>query len=602
MNNTPRAAYGGAGANMNKTSKICNILIYCYHEDMIKIFLVSDREDVIKRYEGLCYKNSFTFGASSDISIIEEILNGEKFDLILLDNEIKTLNPKNLLKNIKSASENRVIILLTESAEIDKELLKSISAIITKDFDDNLILSTLTINLRMQKSLHKLANTNKDLADSLYRLNTLYNTSSQFAGTLDKEKLIEYMIEGLDKSLSFSLTCTLSFCMGETPVLILNSLYEISDELLDAIKLRTVLNYKSLFKNAEKTPYEVDENNLKVIKYVKYPANKFNFTLFQFDNMFAPIALGENFYGCIEIFKENHFTSEDAKCFQTIAQQVSLPLKSATLYQEIIETNKKLEKLEKLKSEFISIVSHELRTPLTSIKNSIDILLSGRCGEKTPSAEKFLTMAKQNVTRLSGIINDLLDISKIEAGKMDFHFKPVEIHTVIDYVKSALSELAKEKSLTIVTDEKTDLPEISADSQRLEQVLTNLLSNAIKFTPEGKKITIRSDLKNSEELKYHPCFADDMKRLKGDYIVVSVEDEGIGIDENELLHVFDKFAQIENSLSRKVGGSGLGLPIAKQLLDAHKGAIWCESELNKGSKFYFALPVENSAVKERELV
>ena len=450
----------------------------------------------------------------------------------------------------------------------------------------------------MKGSLQKLANTNKDLAASLYRQNTLYNISSQFAGTLDKAQLLEFMIEGLDKALSFSLTCTLSFCTEEKPVLILNSLYEISEELLNAIKLRTILNYRALF-DGKQAPYEIDENTLKVIKHVKYPASRFNFTLFQFDNMFAPIALGENFYGCVEIFKEAHFTAEDAKCFQTIAQQVSLPLKNATLYQEIIETNKKLERLEKLKSEFISIVSHELRTPLTSIKNSLDILLTGKCGEVTQAGEKFLTMAKRKVTRLSGIINDLLDISKIEAGKMDFDFKPVQLNMVIDYVKSALSGLAKEKSLEVSVEEFGILPEVTADAQRLEQVLTNLLSNAIKFTPEGKQIRIKSELLNAEDLKYPPCFEDAMKNLKGNYIVVSVEDEGIGIAENELLHAFDKFAQIENSLSRKVGGSGLGLPIAKQLIEAHKGAIWCESVLNKGSKFYFALPVELSQV-ERE--
>ncbi len=564
---------------------------------MANIFLITDRDSVVKKYEKLCLENSHIFSNSADISIIEDMLNSENYDLVLIDNKIKFSSAISVIKKIKSIKDNIIIILLIEKDIFDKDISKNINGFITEDFDEDLILTTLNINLRMRNSLQKLSDTNKDLADSLYRLNTLYNTSSQFAGTLDKEKLIDYMIEGLDKSLSFSLTCTLSFCNYNEPVLILNSLYEISDELMNAIKLRTVLNYKSLFEG-KNIPYNIDENSLKVIKYVKYPANRFNFTLFQFDNMFAPIALGENFYGCIEIFKEKHFTSEDAKCFQTIAQQVSLPLKSATLYQEIIETNKKLEKLEKLKSEFISIVSHELRTPLTSIKNSIDILLSGRCGENSQSAEKFLSMAKQNVSRLSGIINDLLDISKIEAGKMDFHFKPVNIHSVVDYVKSALSGLAKEKNIEILVNETADLPEIMADSQRLEQVLTNLLSNAIKFTPDGKKITISTEFKNTSQIQYHPCFFDDMKKLSGDYIIVSVEDEGIGIAENELLHVFDKFAQIENSLSRKVGGSGLGLPIAKQLLEAHKGAIWCDSELNKGSKFHFALPIASSAVKE----
>ena len=567
---------------------------------MAKVFLISDRDYVIKKFNELCCNNSYSLSYSADTEIVEEILSGDVFDLIIFDNEISTLPPAAFIKKIKAIRDNSVIILLKDKKEVDKDVIKSINAIITSDFDDNLILSTLSINLRVKNSLQKLSNTNKDLADSLYRLNALYSTSSQFAGTLDKEKLIEYMIEGLDKSLSFSLTCTLSFCSGNSPVLIINSLYELSDELIDAIKLRSIINYKSLFEN-KSIPFEIDENDLQVIKTVKYPASRFNFSLFQFDNMFAPIALGENFYGCIEIFKENHFTSEDAKCFQTIAQQVSLPLKSATLYQEIIDTNKKLEKLEKLKSEFISIVSHELRTPLTSIKNSIDILLSGRCGENTPSKDKFLNMAKQNVTRLSGIINDLLDISKIEAGKMDFHFRPVNINSVVDYVKNALSGLAKEKNIEIISSDNLSLPEIMADSQRLEQVLTNLLSNAIKFTPDNKTIKIHTSVKNISEIQYPECFSNDMQKLKGDYILVSVEDEGIGIEENELLHVFDKFAQIENSLSRKVGGSGLGLPIAKQLLEAHSGAIWCESEVNKGSKFYFVLPLEHSASKEKAL-
>ena len=234
--------------------------------------------------------------------------------------------------------------------------------------------------------------------------------------------------------------------------------------------------------------------------------------------MFAPISLGENFFGCIEIFKETSFTSEDATCFQTIAQQVSLPLKSATLYQEIIETNAKLERLERLKSEFISIVSHELRTPLTSIKNSLDILMSGRCGEITPASEKFLAMAMRNVQRLSGIINDLLDLSKIEAGKMDFHFAPTNINTVINYVKSALSEVAKTKGLNLVTEEYQKIPDITADSRRLEQVLTNLVSNAIKFTPEGKTITISSRLVNADDIKVNEYFKDSIQNLSGEYM------------------------------------------------------------------------------------
>ena len=555
---------------------------------MIKILLISENQTEITRFQNIFKKNSYSFEVMSDESLITDFISVDTPDIIIIDSQAP--NIKNINKKIKSICENTIVIFSLATNNIEKDLIKFANAFITSEMSEELISSTISVNLRMKNSLEMLSNSNKDLADSLYRLNALYGTSSQFAGTLDKAKLIKYMVEGMDKALSFSLTCTLSLCTEEEPVLILNSLYELSDELITAIKLRTILNYNSIFEG-KKAPFKLDIDTLKVEKHIKYPASRFTFTLFQYDNMFSQISLGDNIFGCIEIFKETSFTPEDATCFQTIAQQVALPLKSATLYQELIETNQKLERLERLKSEFISIVSHELRTPLTSIKNSLDILMSGRCGEITPATEKFLNMAMRNVQRLSGIINDLLDLSKIEAGKMDFHFAPTDINTVINYVKSALSEVAKSKGLKLITNEADNLPEILADSQRLEQVLTNLVSNAIKFTPDGKSITISSRVVKAADIKINENFKDIIKNLTGDYVEVSVEDEGIGIESKNLLHAFDKFAQIENSLSRKAGGTGLGLPIAKQLLDAHKGAIWCDSELNKGSKFYFVIPV-----------
>lgn len=558
---------------------------------MIKTLLVSDNKSQTEKFQSIFNKNSYDFSIMTDETLIYDYISAETPDIIIIDEEYK--NTKTLNKKIKSICENTIIIFLISDNKVDKDLIKYANAFFTNDMSEDLILSTLNINLRMKSSLDMLSNSNKDLADSLYRLNALYSTSSQFAGTLDKSKLIQYMIEGMDKALSFSLTCTLSLCTEEKPVLLINSLYELSEELITALKLRVILNYNSLFEG-KTLPADITLDNLKVIKQIKYPASRFTFTLFQYDNMFAPISLGDNFFGCIEIFKETAFTAEDSTCFQTIAQQVSLPLKSATLYQELIETNHKLEKLERLKSEFISIVSHELRTPLTSIKNSLDILMSGRCGEITQAADKFLSMAMRNVQRLSGIINDLLDLSKIEAGKMDFNFAPTNINTVIGYVKSALSEVAKTKGLNLITSEAENLPDITADAQRLEQVLTNLVSNAIKFTPENKTIKISSSLVNSKDIKINEYFKDSIKLKEGDYIEVCVEDEGIGIAEKDLLHAFDKFAQIENSLSRKAGGTGLGLPIAKQLLEAHRGAIWCDSELHKGSKFYFVIPVSTN--------
>lgn len=523
----------------------------------------------------------------SDPSYVIDLLNVEPPEIIIADADFP--ETKKFVKNIKSLFENTFVVAFFTD-KTDKELLKYSNGIITMNFSDEVIASTIEICLRNKKSQENLYHTNKNLASSLYREKVLYDTSSKFAGTLDNEKLIDIMIEGMDKALSFSLTCTLSFCNPQEPVLLLNSLYEISDELLSAIKLRTILNYKTLFEG-KKVPYEIDTDSLKVIKKVKNPSSRFNFMLFQYDNMLASISQGDEFYGCVEIFKEVLFTTDDSTCFQTLARQVSLPLKSATLYREIKETNVKLERLEKIKSDFISIVSHELRTPLTSIKNSVDIVLSGKAGELTPNADKFLSMSKRNISRLSEIINDLLDISKIEAGKMDFKFEALDINSVIENVRASLAGLAKEKDLTLDADCAANLPKINGDAKRLEQVLTNLVSNAIKFTESGKAITITSRVYNAIDINRNNQFREELEKLSGDYVLVSVKDEGIGIAENDILRAFDKFAQIENSLSRKVGGTGLGLPIAKQLLEKHNGMIWCESELGKGSEFIFALPV-----------
>ena len=563
---------------------------------MGNILLISENDEIFNKYKKLLDNNIYNFNSCCTPTSIFDLIEISPIDIVLIDEFTENLNLLLTIKRIKSKQDNAQILLLSNGENLDEEISKLISGYILKNYSDELILSTINSHLKTKEKLDVLSGKNKDLADSLYRLNVLYNTSSQFAGTLDTKELLNYMIEGLDKSLSFDLTCTISFGFEQEPVLIINSLYDISEEIMSALKLRAILNYKSLFENSQ-APFEIDDKNLKIIKNIKNPNNKFTFTIFQFDNMFAPIDLGDNFFGCIEIFKENPFTTDDATYFQTIVQQVSLPLKSAGLYKEIIHKNEELEKLERVKSEFISIVSHELRTPLTPIKNALSILASGRCGHLEENAIKFVDMAKRNVENLTNIINDILDINKIEAGKMDFNYKLMNIHSVIENVRANFDCVAKEHEIIYNTQEQDNLPDIYADSQRLGQVLTNLVSNAIKFTPKGKNITIKSELKNSNDIYKNPHFENELKSLDGNYIVVSVVDEGIGIKESDLLKAFDKFTQIENSLSRKVGGTGLGLPIAKQLIKAHKGTIWCDSEENKGSSFHFALPIATESIE-----
>ena len=523
-----------------------------------------------------------------DETMILDILKVEEPDIVIIDGDIDNLDLKPICRKIRSFPV--IVLMILGEKEHNKDVMHNVNLFIKMPIDEKLLTATIESSLRTRQSLLKMTKSNQELAASLYQLNVLYNTSSQLAGTLDKDKLVKVMIEGIEKSLNYELSCTLIFRSEREPVLIIHSLYRISDRLLEALKLRAILSYKSLLSDP---PYDIKIGNLKIEKNIKHNIQEYDFSVLRFDNLFSPIMLNDEFFGFTEVYREKPFSTEDATVFQTLVQQVTIPLQSASFTQELKTTNLKLQKLERLKSEFISIVSHELRTPLTAIKNAMDIILSGKAGEMTENIEKFVSMGKRNAIRLSGIINDLLDISKIEAGKMDFKFELMHVEPVIEYVKNNLSEVANEKNLKIVFKSSGEDVEVYADSNRLEQVLTNLVSNAIKFTPEAGEIEITSKVINARELQYDICFEDDIKKLQGNYLQVCVEDHGIGIERKDLNHVFDKFAQIENSLSRKVGGSGLGLPIARQLMEAHNGAIWCDSEINKGSRFYFVIPIAN---------
>lgn len=557
---------------------------------MAKVLLVSNNKEYEEDIKSILTGHELI--TSPDELLILDILKVENPDIIIFDCDIDSIDMKSIYRQIKEF--NVVSILILNEKPVSKDILAHANMFISVPFSPTVLKASINSCLKTKKSLIKLAKSNKELAGSLYQLNVLYTTTSQLSGSLDKERLITIMNEGIEKSLNYSLLCTLTFKTPNEPVLLIDSVYNPSDRLIESLKLRAVMNYKS---RESATNFNIDVNDIVVEKKVKYAITDYDFEVLNFDNLLSFIDVNDECHGFTEIFRESDFTLEDSTCFQTIVQQVSLPLKSAILYQEIIDANKKLAKLERLKSEFISIVSHELRTPLTTIKNSLDIITSGKTGELSENSLKFVNMAKRNVVRLSGIINDLLDISKIEAGKLDFKYNVCEITPVVEYVKNNLQSVAKDKDIQIVFDSGVESVDIYADANRLEQVLTNLVSNAVKFTPNGGNIKISTRLINANDIVVADCFKSDIAKLKGDYVQVCVSDEGIGIEKENLKQVFDKFEQIENSLSREVGGSGLGLAIAKQLIESHNGFIWCDSELNKGSDFYFVVPVCSEEVK-----
>ncbi len=554
---------------------------------MAKVVLISEDEKLIEEISEITASSGFDIYVIDSIEEAEENIASDNTDIVIFDEERPEII--NFLRNLKLQLQTKDIrsILILGRENNNYDYLKYTNNYITKPINEKILLSVLNSCLQLRETLRILSKNNNDLAKSLYQLNVLYTTGTQLAGSLDKTKLIEITTDGLDQSLSLSLSYALILNEVNDIKLIIKSLFPISERLENAIKLRALINYKNLFSINPKI------DDIEVIKYNKDQYGEYDLNVFGFDNLFAPINIKNKFYGIIEVFRESDFMQDDTKCFTTLVKQVSLPLESAILYEEIKDTNIKLEKLERLKSEFISIVSHELRTPLTSINSALDIILKGTTGEINDATEKFLNLAKRNVTRLSAIIYDLLDLSKIEAGKMEFRFEKTNINLPVELVKNTLESLAKEQNITIKTELDNNLDFVYIDTQRMEQVITNLVSNAIKFTRENGTIEIKTRKIKAEDIKNNSFFVKIPSKLSKEYVEISVKDNGIGIAKENWNKVFEQFKQIENSLSRKVGGSGLGLPIAKRLMDAHKGFIWLDSELNKGTTFYLAIPIMN---------
>ena len=245
---------------------------------------------------------------------------------------------------------------------------------------------------------------------------------------------------------------------------------------------------------------------------------------------------------------------------------------------QLEKANRELRRIDGMKSEFVSVASHELRTPLAAIKNAVQLVLKETAGKINENQAKFLSMAERNINRLTNILNNLLNLSKIESGKIELKFEDIGLKELIELTASSLRPHADGKAIKIDLEINEQLPKVYGDPEKIEQILTNLIGNAIKFTPEGGRILITAQ-----------PFTRDGKGGPGDSVAVSVKDTGIGIPPEHLDAIFEKFHQVESSLQRSVSGTGLGLAITKGLVEAHQGKIWVESEVGKGSTFTFTL-------------
>ena len=270
------------------------------------------------------------------------------------------------------------------------------------------------------------------------------------------------------------------------------------------------------------------------------------------------------------------FSNNEIDLLKTFADQAVIAIENVRLFNEIQEKNLQLEIAGKHKSEFLANMSHELRTPLNAIIGFSEVLLERMFGEMNEKQEDYLKDIHSSGQHLLSLINDILDLAKVEAGRMELNLSIFHLPTAIDNALTLIRERALRHSITLTAEIDPQLGELNADERKLKQILLNLLSNAVKFTPEGGRITVGA-------------------RLTGDLVEIAVTDTGIGIAPKDHAAVFEEFRQVGTDYTRKAEGTGLGLALTRRLVELHGGAMRLESEPGKGSTFAFTLPLHSAA-------
>jgi diguanylate cyclase (GGDEF)-like protein len=275
------------------------------------------------------------------------------------------------------------------------------------------------------------------------------------------------------------------------------------------------------------------------------------------------------------------FSEDDLELLTALANEASIAVYNARLYQELLGANERLEELDRLKSDFVANVSHELGTPLATCRYFTSLMLRQASGPINQQQKEYLQLMDSNIERLTRLINNLLSLSRIEAGRFELRRTLVNTPKLFgDVVRTFEGPLA-EKEITVKNQIPQDLPEVYVDAERIIEVITNLLGNAVKFCPKNSKITFEA-----ETISKQAATGQERK-----YLRFSIADTGKGIAKEDLEKIFEKFEQATNDLPQRERGTGLGLAISREIVKLHKGEIWAQSELGKGSTFFFTLPI-----------
>jgi signal transduction histidine kinase len=351
----------------------------------------------------------------------------------------------------------------------------------------------------------------------------------------------------------------------------LRATYGMDQELIDALTQRHIdlddPNIAEVF--AQREPTQVADLREEPASELNNIALRAGFRA----RMVAPLLRGEDMVGMLVVRRRTpgEFAKNTVDIIKTFAAQSALAVQNARLFREIEDKSRELAEASQHKSQFLANMSHELRTPLNAILGYTELMADGAYGEPSEKMLGILQRLEANGRHLLGLINDVLDLSKIEAGQLELELSDYSVQDIAQTVRSTLEPLATDKKLAFKIEMASELPPGRGDGRRLTQVLINLVGNAIKFTDAGE-VAIKAEANNGS-------------------FRVSVRDTGPGISAADQAKLFQEFQQADNAITKKKGGTGLGLAISKRIIEMHGGRIWVESQPGQGSTFAFTLPV-----------
>ncbi|MBF0619540.1 MAG: GAF domain-containing protein [Candidatus Omnitrophica bacterium] len=434
----------------------------------------------------------------------------------------------------------------------------------------------------------------EELDRRLSGLNTLQKLARNISMTLDEQEIFKKIDEPLLKKLGFSRSLIATY--DEEELLAPKSSINMNTDKLHAALLKLIGDAQ--FMHALKSGATFSSLNS------SQRTRSFLVDLFDMEHfILAPLLTQRGVAGILIVgnrYQAPSVTEGDEEIIAILSSQISQALENSQLFEQVyrstqvLETRvnertkelssalKDVEDISKKKSEFISAVSHELRTPLTSIKGYASILITGKVGDIPDAVKERLGKINTHSDNLVKLINDLLDISRIESGRVEMKTSAHYIKPMLDNIADLLTPQLRDKGVVLRINVPIDTPEIEFDQSQVERVFINLISNAIKFTPSGGSISINAHA-NWEKKE----------------IMFEVADTGIGIKREDLTRIFDEFFRVDNEINMTVKGTGLGLALAKNIVEAHFGRMWVTSEPGVGTTFHFTLPLKHEAPQDK---